>query len=114
RGVAHARLPDQVPRRLRGGDQEEGCMRVLVLIMTAFLALGAANVAMPQLAEAQPVPAQQAPQAQRATTQIVKRTPHSDRVESGGKGMALLFWAFAAASVGGALFVITRRNLIAA
>ena len=28
--------------------------------------------------------------------------------------MALLFWAFAAASVGGALFVVTRRNLIAA
>ena len=28
--------------------------------------------------------------------------------------MALLFWAFAAATVGGALFVITRRNLIAA
>jgi NADH-quinone oxidoreductase subunit J len=89
-------------------------MRVLVLIMTAFLALGVANVAMPQLAEAQPVPAQQAHAGQRSATQIVKRTPHSDRVESGGKGMALLFWAFAAASVGGALFVITRRNLIAA
>ena len=28
--------------------------------------------------------------------------------------MALLFWAFAAATVGGALFVVTRRNLIAA
>jgi NADH-quinone oxidoreductase subunit J len=28
--------------------------------------------------------------------------------------MALLFWAFAAASVGGAMFVVTRKNLIAA
>ena len=28
--------------------------------------------------------------------------------------MALLFWAFAAASIAGALFVVTRRNLIAA
>jgi NADH-quinone oxidoreductase subunit J len=28
--------------------------------------------------------------------------------------MALLFWIFAATSIGGALFVITRRNLIAA
>jgi NADH-quinone oxidoreductase subunit J len=40
--------------------------------------------------------------------------PHLDDIESTGKGMALLFWAFALAAVGGALFVITRRNLIAA
>jgi len=39
---------------------------------------------------------------------------HSDLVGSSSKGMALLFWAFAAAAVGGALFVVTRRNLIAA
>jgi NADH-quinone oxidoreductase subunit J len=39
---------------------------------------------------------------------------HTDMVGSSGKGMALLFWAFALASVVGALFVITRRNLIAA
>ena len=42
------------------------------------------------------------------------RNLHGDRVESHGKGMALLFWLFAAASIGGALFVISRRNLIAA
>ncbi len=42
------------------------------------------------------------------------RSPHGDRVESHGAGMALLFWAFAASSIGGALFVITRRNLIVA
>ncbi len=43
-----------------------------------------------------------------------KPPPHLDEVQSTGKGTALLFWAFAAAAVGGALFVITRRNLIAA
>jgi NADH-quinone oxidoreductase subunit J len=40
--------------------------------------------------------------------------PHSDLTGSSGKGMALLFWAFALISVVGALFVISRRNLIAA
>jgi NADH-quinone oxidoreductase subunit J len=42
------------------------------------------------------------------------RYPHGDRVEGSGWGMALLFWAFAIATVGGSLFVVTRRNLIAA
>ncbi len=40
--------------------------------------------------------------------------PHSDLIESQGTGMALLFWAFAAAAIFGALFVVTRKNLIAA
>ncbi|MEJ7603471.1 MAG: NADH-quinone oxidoreductase subunit J [Kofleriaceae bacterium] len=35
-------------------------------------------------------------------------------VQSASVGLALLFWAFAIVSVGGALFVVTRRNLIAA
>ncbi len=39
---------------------------------------------------------------------------HLDLTGSSGKGMALLFWAFALISVVGALFVISRRNLIAA
>src|SRR5581483_3995687 len=39
---------------------------------------------------------------------------HHDLSDSSGKGMAILFWIFAAASVGGALFVISRKNLIAA
>jgi NADH-quinone oxidoreductase subunit J len=43
-----------------------------------------------------------------------KAPPHLDEIESTGKGTALLFWAFALAAVGGALFVVTRRNLIAA
>ncbi|HEY1558979.1 MAG TPA: NADH-quinone oxidoreductase subunit J [Kofleriaceae bacterium] len=40
--------------------------------------------------------------------------PHYDKLESDGQGMALVFWLFALITVGGALFVITRRNLIAA
>ncbi|MCX5748502.1 MAG: NADH-quinone oxidoreductase subunit J [Proteobacteria bacterium] len=44
----------------------------------------------------------------------MKLTPHLDRIESSGPGMALMFWMFAAATIGGALFVVTRRNLIAA
>ncbi|HET9623775.1 MAG TPA: NADH-quinone oxidoreductase subunit J [Kofleriaceae bacterium] len=39
---------------------------------------------------------------------------HHDLSDSSGKGMAILFWLFAAASVGGALFVVSRKNLIAA
>jgi NADH-quinone oxidoreductase subunit J len=39
---------------------------------------------------------------------------HLDLTASSGKAMALLFWAFALISVVGALFVISRRNLIAA
>jgi NADH-quinone oxidoreductase subunit J len=39
---------------------------------------------------------------------------HSDLTGSSSSAMALLFWAFALASVVGALFVISRRNLIAA
>ncbi len=81
-------------------------MKYVVLLMTAMLAFGAAA---PSVAVAEPIPTQTAPRAN-----ITKRTPHQDRVESNNKGMALLFWLFAAASVGGALFVITRRNLIAA
>jgi NADH-quinone oxidoreductase subunit J len=39
---------------------------------------------------------------------------HGDLTGSAGKGMALLFWVFALASVIGAVFVVSRRNLIAA
>jgi NADH-quinone oxidoreductase subunit J len=39
---------------------------------------------------------------------------HLDLTGSSGKAMALLFWAFALIAVVGALFVISRRNLIAA
>jgi NADH-quinone oxidoreductase subunit J len=95
-------------------------MRILILLTSLFLAFG---VATPSVAEAQPVPAQgQAaqpgqpgqPSAAVVKTSVAKKYPHSDRVESKNKGMALLFWIFAATSIGGALFVISRRNLIAA
>ena len=86
-------------------------MRLLIIITSVVLAWGAVDALAPSLAVADAIPAQ-AGQKQRVN--IVKRSPHSDRIESKDKGMALLFWAFAAASVGGALFVITRRNLIAA
>ena len=84
-------------------------MRLLILITSAVLAW---SVAAPALASADPIPAQAGPAHQRIN--IVKHSPHDDRVESKSTGMVLLFWAFALASVGGALFVITRRNLIAA
>jgi NADH-quinone oxidoreductase subunit J len=83
-------------------------MRVIVLLLSAMMAFGAISVASSSIAEAQ-----QAPSGQ-VTVSVPKKDPHHDRVESKGKGMALLFWAFAAASIGGALFVVTRRNLIAA
>jgi NADH-quinone oxidoreductase subunit J len=52
--------------------------------------------------------------APEVTAQVLQHTPHLDIVESPGKGMALLFWLFALVAVGGSVFVITRRNLIAA
>ncbi len=39
---------------------------------------------------------------------------HGDTTQGNSISMALLFWAFAAACVGGALFVISRANLITA
>jgi NADH-quinone oxidoreductase subunit J len=83
-------------------------MRLVVLMLAALLSFGIAS----SVAEAQT--------ARQPVVQSAKPEPkfigHMDRVETprGNKGMALLFWAFAAATVGGALFVVTRRNLIAA
>jgi len=39
---------------------------------------------------------------------------HGDLTGSSGTGMAIVFWGFALITVVGALFVVTRRNLIAA
>jgi len=78
---------------------------VKALLVALALAFGASAVA-----EAQPQPIPAAP----GHASIVKRSAHSDRIEAHDHSMALLFWAFAAAAVGGALFVISRRNLIAA
>ena len=87
-------------------------MKVLVAVMTAMLAFGVAQ----SFAEAQPAPAKVQQQKQQQKDDKPIFVGHMDRVETppGNKGMALLFWAFAAATVGGAAFVITRRNLIAA
>ncbi len=86
-------------------------MKVLLLIMTMLLTLGAIDAVAPSLAIAEPIPAQL---GGKPRVVITKRSPHNDKIESKDKGMALLFWAFAAATLGGALFVVTRRNLIAA
>ncbi|HEX3476292.1 MAG TPA: NADH-quinone oxidoreductase subunit J [Kofleriaceae bacterium] len=53
------------------------------------------------------------PEAARRTVRAITYQ-HHDLTGSSGKSMALLFWAFALISVVGALFVISRRNLIAA
>ncbi|MDQ3338912.1 MAG: NADH-quinone oxidoreductase subunit J [Myxococcota bacterium] len=85
-------------------------MRLVVLMMAGLLCFGiSSSVAQAQTAR------QPAGQTQTAKPET-KYIGHMDRVESPpkSKGMALLFWAFAAATIGGALFVVTRRNMIAA
>ncbi len=81
-------------------------------LFVALLALCVACGIVFSVADAVAQPANGMDAAPKVT--IVKRDPHNDRMESHGPGMALLFWAFAGAAVGGALFVVTRRNLIAA
>jgi NADH-quinone oxidoreductase subunit J len=85
--------------------------RLLLLLLTLGLATGSvalsADVAAAQRAQ---VDLRDADQASAAP----EKDPHGDRLEGSGKGLALLFWVFAAATVGGALFVVTRRNLVAA
>jgi NADH-quinone oxidoreductase subunit J len=89
-------------------------MRIVVLILTLAFASFATFDSAEAQAPAQPT-APAAAAAKAGQVQITKKGPvNRDRVESKGKGMALLFWAFAAASIGGALFVVTRKNLIAA
>ncbi len=92
--------------------------RIVLLVLTLGLLLGA--VAAPSISEAQPqqINLRDAQDAIRAgataPSTADQDAPHKDIVQGSGKGLALLFWAFAAATIGGALFVVTRRNLIAA
>jgi NADH-quinone oxidoreductase subunit J len=95
-------------------------MRIFILLTALVMMFG---IAAPLVAEAQPGPAPAGQPGRPVArpgqpgvikTSVAKKYPHRDRVESKDKGMALLFWIFAAMSVGGALFVVTRRNLIAA
>jgi len=99
-------------------------MRLVFVLFTAFCVLGVTHVITAAIAEAQPAPAPGKPRRPPAQVTEVKErettkiSPHGDKYEAkpsrNQPGLALLFWAFAAASVGGALFVISRRNLIAA
>ena len=41
-------------------------------------------------------------------------TDYGDLAEGSGTGMAVLFWIFAISCIGGAVFVISRRNLVTA
>jgi NADH-quinone oxidoreductase subunit J len=91
--------------------------RILVFLLAVAIAVGAfAATAAPAAAQPQPQQIHVMPSAPPPTIGVAPavRSPHGDLVDGNGTGMALLFWAFAAASIGGALFVVTRRNLIAA
>ncbi|HEY4179654.1 MAG TPA: NADH-quinone oxidoreductase subunit J [Kofleriaceae bacterium] len=89
-------------------------MRIVILIMTAVLSFGAfvAAASFTPAAYADAIPESKIDAASRAKVQ--ERSPHDDLIQSSGKGMALMFWLFAAMTIGGALFVVTRRNLITA
>jgi NADH-quinone oxidoreductase subunit J len=64
-----------------------------------------------------PVAVDESPSEKAASTPGAVRSTtfeHGDLRGSSGKGMAIAFWAFALITVIGSLFVVTRRNLIAA
>jgi NADH-quinone oxidoreductase subunit J len=91
------------------------------LTLGCALALLIALVA-PGLATAQPTPGQGQANA-RTTVVSTPQTPKkqakqgkadSSKPEKTSKLMALVFWLFALMCIGGSVFVITRRNLIAA
>jgi NADH-quinone oxidoreductase subunit J len=96
--------------------------RVIIVfcLLAALLAGTAAAQTAPPTPTRRPANAELAPgkleiAPQPGTAAATPKAPvDRDRTESSGKGMALLFWLFAAITVGGSLFVITRRNLIAA
>ena len=92
-------------------------MKAILVVLTALgLALGAAGAAYAQPVVPQHVTAPDFMERGGVSPDlhVVKVAPHGDTYESNGQGMALLFWLFAAITIGGALFVITRRNLVAA
>ena len=84
-------------------------MKIYALLVAFAMALGA-----PAIATAQPAPEAQHFGDVRTGPPATTFSPHDDTVDGHGMGMALLFWAFAIASIVGAIFVISRRNLIAA
>ena len=98
-------------------------MKAILVVLTALgIALGAASLAAAQPAP-RPVPTLVRPGQPAQPGAAAAQTPdqpatvfhaHDDIVESSGQGMAVLFWLFAIIAVAGAIFVISRRNLIAA
>jgi len=84
-------------------------LKIYALLVAFAMALGA-----PAIATAQPAPQAQHFGDVRTGPPAASYSPHDDIVDGHGMGMALLFWAFAIATVVGAIFVISRRNLIAA
>ncbi len=90
-------------------------MKWVFILLTSLVLWGAAGFM--TSADAQPA-GKAGTQVQIKDRDTSRSSPHGDRMEnkpsSKQPGMALLFWGFAAATIGGALFVITRRNLIAA
>jgi len=95
-------------------------MRTIVLVLLLSLVASAAH------AQGQPPKrpvdvevidtGKREPAAAAPAPEIVKVTKRADRdrTSSSGTGMALLFWILAGGFVGGSIFVISRRNLIAA
>jgi len=96
------------------------------VILMSVCMFGTTQVVFEAIAEAQPAPqpgqpgrpSVKPPRQVKPAADTSRTTPHGDRYEAQPSnkqpGLALLFWAFALATVGGAVFVITRRNLIAA
>ncbi len=91
---------------------------IVVALVALFVAVGVGGAT----ASAQPAPGpvvvQGAPPPGTLTIAPMPAGPSGpsdrDRSEGSGSGMALLFWGCALLAVGGSVFVITRRNLIAA
>ncbi|HKE13405.1 MAG TPA: NADH-quinone oxidoreductase subunit J [Kofleriaceae bacterium] len=86
---------------------------VLVLVAVAL----AAPVALAQQREPEPQAARTRDGAHTAPRADQAEAPDGAAGHQGfenGRGAAMLFWVLALATVGGALFVITRRNLVAA
>ena len=87
-------------------------MSISKIVVVLALLIGFGTVAY-----AQPEP-ERAPAAEQHVSKAPAvpgiTTPATDVDTGSGTGMALLFWVFAGLAVGGSLFVITRRNLIAA
>ena len=94
-------------RRMAGRPMPRLVHLMLLAVIALMTSLGGGGA----IASAQPVGGQP------TISSRVQVYPHGDRVQGktpDSKGLALMFWVFAGICVGGAVFVITRKNLIAA